>query len=131
MSYRELAKQVSENLYPDIVSAGGLVAALREALGELPSVLEVDPEEPLIPLPFARVAKESRFSQVFLAANERLFVLDFWSDGVSYGKAACMSLTQASYAINLWISEAATIATMEAHIDTFAPTAMGRSHEAG
>jgi len=131
MSYRELAKQVSKDLYPDLVSAGGLVAALREALGKLPSLLAVDPEQPLIPLPFARVACESRFSQVLIAANERLFVVDFWSDGVCYGRAAFMSLTEAAYAINLWISETATIATMEARVNTFEPTAEGRSHEGG
>jgi hypothetical protein len=131
MSYREIAKQISTDLYPDVASAGSLAAAFRQALGELPSVLEVDADEPLLPFPYARVARGPRFSQVYVAANERLFLVDFWSEGVAYGKAACSSLTQATDAIHRWIAEGATLAAMEARVNNFEPTTMGRAHEAG
>ena len=131
MSDQEVVKQVSRELYPDVASAGSLAAALRKALEELPSVLEVDAEEPLLLFPYARIARESRFSQIYVAADERLFLVDFWSEGVAYGKAACSSLTQAADAINFWIAEGATIATMEARVNIFEPTPMGRAHEAG
>src|SRR5262245_8571314 len=126
MSYREVAKQISRELYPDLTDAGSLAAALRTALRELASVLDVDAEEPLLPFPYARVAKDARFSQMYVAADERLFLVDFWSEGIAYGMAACNNPTLAADAINFWIAEGATIATMEARVNSFQPTPMWR-----
>jgi hypothetical protein len=68
---------------------------------------------------------------MYLAAHERLFLFDFWSQGVLYANAACENLTDAAKAIHFWIAETPTIADMEKRFSFFRPTDEGKAHEAG
>ncbi len=129
MAYREVSKQIDKNLYPDVVRANGLPDALANALADLASPLKVNTVEDFIP--YAQVAEKSRVSQMYIAAQERLFLFDFWSDGVLYGNGVCKTLTDAAQAINFWICEKPSIAVMEERFALFQPSEQGKAHEAG
>ena len=129
MIYLELSTQVNDNLYPDVVEAGGLSIALGQALADLGSPLGVTTSEFFIT--YARVAGGSRFSQMYLAARERLFIFDFWSEGVLYGNGSCGSLSDAAQAIHCWIDEEPDIAEMLKRFSLFRPEEKAKAHEAG
>lgn len=129
MTYQELSKEVNGELYPDVVGAGGLPAALGNALADLSSPLRVSTVENFIP--HARVESGSRFSQMHMAARERLFIFDFWSKGVVYGSGSCVSLMEAARAIHFWIQEEPDIVEMQKRFSLFSPSEKGRANEAG
>lgn len=124
----EVAKQVHPKLYPDVVAAGNLSEALGQALPALRSAIQV------IDIGFivlARVEAGSRFCQTMIAAHERLFMLDFWNQGVCYGKGSCDSLSDAAQAIHFWISEAPNVAEMQKRFSFFMPYEAAMAHESG
>lgn len=129
MTYRELAKQIDADLYPEVSAAGSLANALGQALLKIGSPLEATSTVPF--LPFARVGGESRFCQMYVVARERLFSFDFWTMGVSYGKGLCSDLNEAAHAIHFWITEAPDIPAMQNRFSFFVPSEQALADEAG
>ncbi len=82
MRYLEIQKPSSDlPLYPDIERHGSLARLLDFLFVELGSPLHCQ-ESPLFGRCGARVESGNSFSQLSLAAKERLFHFDFWQDGV-------------------------------------------------
>lgn len=131
MAYRELSKQINDELYPDVAAAGNLSNALAKAFAELGSPLQPASEVNFIPLALARTEGGSRFSQMYIAAYERLFLLDFWSRGVVYGNASTSSLNDAAQAIHFWIIEQPNIAQMQNRFTFFTADEQAKAHETG
>ena len=131
MPQKELAKQINHDLYPEVVSAGSLTQAVDQALADIASPLRVTAMPSIIPLALAVVRGETRFSQMYVAAHERLFMFDFWSHGVSYGNGTTTNLNEAARAIHYWISEEPNIAEMQRQFSLFEPNEKGKAHEAG
>src|SRR5687768_5099609 len=88
-----------EELYPDLVEAGGIPAALRRALVAAGSGL------PVSGTGWARVEKGPRFSQVCPAALERLFLYDFWDRGVMLAGARTPHLPEVAASVHAWVEE--------------------------
>jgi hypothetical protein len=98
----------SLHLYPDVIAAGGLVNALQNALLALGSTLTVTGPGERFPVAYARAESGVRFSQVYIAAHERLFLLDFWARGVVLAHGSTPNLAEAATAINRWVGSAGT-----------------------
>jgi hypothetical protein len=98
-----VSKNTNE-FYPDLVAAGGLADALQNALREICSPLTVSELEKSIRfVVYARVESGSRFSQVYIAAQERLFLFDFWARGVMLAQGQTPHLTAMARAIDKWV----------------------------
>ena len=129
MTSHELSNEIKPDLYPDVVAAGNLSNALAQALADLGSPLQT---AVLIDfLPFARTEGNSRFCQMYIAALERLFILDFGSKGVTYGTASTSSLHDAAQAVHFWIIEPPDLARMQDRFSFFIADEKGFAHEAG
>lgn len=128
-TYRELSKEIKADLYPDVVAAGSLSNALAKAFADLGSPLQ--PASLINFIPFAQIEGGSRFCQMYIAAHERLFIFDFWSQGVGYGKGATSSLYDAAQAIHFWIIEQPDLARMQDRFSFFTADEQGLAHEAG
>ena len=103
----ELSKQsaVREDLYPDL-DGHGLPALLQRGLERIGSALTVDRRNGLpqgFPA-FAHVHAPGRLSQVYLAAGERLFLVDFWAKGVQLARGQTPNVELAASAIDFWIA---------------------------
>jgi len=101
----ELTKDFSGTIrdkYPDLVAWGGLPEGVQAALREVGSALTVSQPEWFIP--HARVQSGARFSQVYIAADERLFLFDFWAHGVLLANGRTPHLTQMASAIDIWVT---------------------------
>ena len=100
----ELAKNIPEH-YPDLIALGGLPnaveAALREHGSELHvSILDVPPGF----VSYARIESGSRFSQIYIAADCRMFSFDFWSLGVCLAHGATPEVSEVANSIDKWIT---------------------------
>ncbi len=128
MSMHELAWQVDTDLYPDLVSAGGLVSAFEGLLASTAGKLTITT---LPNVPYVRVVGGNRSSQVNIGAHERIFLGDFWSEGVLHGNAATDHLVDTARAIHCWIETRYDLAQMEYEFGFFHSTENGKAYEAG
>lgn len=94
--------------YPELRDTGSLTAALSQAFKTIGSSLTVSPS---IDLPngvfstsYAHIERGVRFSQTFIAAEERLFLPDFWAQGVMMASGGSPDLLDVAAAIDCWIS---------------------------
>src|SRR5262245_44507568 len=100
----EVAKNIPDH-YPDLVRQGGLASSIEAALIEIGSSLSVSRPEGQIPfITQVRIESGNRFSQVFSAAAERLFLIDFWRLGVCLAQGSTPSIGDAAKSIHKWIS---------------------------
>lgn len=101
-------------LYPDLKEAGGLRNVLQTTLTAIGSALRVSGlEEAVNFVVYARVESGSRFSQVYIAAEERLFLFDFWSRGVMLGQGQTADLADMARAIDRWVGSGCTTAELD------------------
>ncbi len=127
----EVLKDVDATNYPDIIEEGSINAALSKSLFAIGSNL-VAKESPVNKfMPYVSVEEGSRFSQTQLAGGKRLFLTDFWSQGVLFGNASSDNLTDIARAIHVWVIEKSSIEKMSALFKFFSPTEDGIAHEAG
>jgi hypothetical protein len=120
------------SFYPEVRSSGSLRAALQNALNAAGSELRVSAPPEFFSTTYARVESGPRFSQVYLAAKERLFLPDFWSDGVELGTGATPDLELLALAVNGWVSGSLrSTREMISHFDWFTPNSSAEAFEAG
>jgi uncharacterized protein DUF6193 len=96
-----LAKEV-DDLYPELIAAGGLVNGVQAALREIGSSLPVSGKS--VTVACARVTAGERASQVYLVAQRRLFVFDLWIRDSILAGATTGSLAEGARAIDRWLS---------------------------
>ena len=119
-------------LYPDLVAAGGLCNALQAALTAAGSGLRVSGLDPAVNfVVYARVESGPRFSQVYIAAQERLFLFDFWSRGVMLAQGGTPDLAGVAGAIDRWITSGCTTSELASVFDFVAVEPRAASYESG
>lgn len=92
------------DLYPDISSVGGLHSAISNRLQPSNSLLSVSPfPEGVQPSAYSYIQHENYSCQVFMALEERLFLSDFWRDGVAFASGQTSSLEDTVMAIERWV----------------------------
>jgi hypothetical protein len=131
MPLHEVLKEIDATLYPDIAKAGSLDIAISKSLSDIGSKLIADGTEVNKFMPYARVEKGSRFSQIHIAGGQRLFLFDFWSEGIVFGNASREDISDVARAINAWIADKSSIEKMSALFKFFSPSESGKAHEAG
>jgi hypothetical protein len=93
-------------LYPEIESAGGLIFALDNAFKRNGSSLRGSNNENSIFFNkfYARIEKDNKYSQIYIAAEEKFYLPDFWRNGVclAHGKIDDIDLLVQSLDFWLW-----------------------------
>jgi len=126
-----LAKTTND-LYPDLIALGGLENTLQSALREIGSaltVLELDKDLSLAVC--ACVESGSRYSQVRIAAEERMFFLDFWARGVMLAQGRTPRLTELARAIDKWVASSCSTADLAAAFSFVAVEPKAAAYERG
>jgi hypothetical protein len=100
-------KKSLNELYPEIAKAGGLSNALNKEFEKLNSSMRAIIDEDLtIKLPFAysRVEHKKKFSQIYIATEEKLYLPDYWRAGVciAHGKTDKIELVAES--LDYWLT---------------------------
>lgn len=93
-------------MYPEIEKAGGLTNALNLEFAKINSLLKVSTNGDLDKLPFtyARVENGGKFSQIYIAAEEKLYLPDFWRDGVCLAHAQTSNILDVVQAVDFWLN---------------------------
>jgi hypothetical protein len=97
---------MTKSLYPEIESAGGLIFALDLAFKKIGSTLKVSNEDDpkVFPGAYARIEKDNKFSQIYIAAKEKLYLPDFWRDGVCLGHGKTENIDLLAECIVYWLT---------------------------
>jgi hypothetical protein len=92
-------------MYPELKKAGGLPKALDLEFAKINSALRVgvDNDLNIIPFTYARIENGSKFSQVYIAAKEKLYLPDFWRNGVCLAHAQTGNISQLAKVIDFWL----------------------------
>ena len=92
--------------YPEIESAGGLAPALNSALESIGSSQRVSARDDLdiLPVTYNRIVNNGKFSQIYLAANEKLYLPDFWRDGVCLAHGQINNIKALAECIDCWLT---------------------------
>jgi hypothetical protein len=102
MGYSELTGDPAPGLYDDVSALGGLKPAVQDALTRHGSSLRAtDLDVKGFPA-YCRVGAVDRFSQVYMAKDERLFLVDFWEKGVCLADASTPSLPELARFLHDW-----------------------------
>lgn len=103
-----------QSLYPDLEECGGLSAALQSALEGIQSPLKLNVRAPMNPETYAWVGVGDRFSQIYIAAEERRFLFDCWEQGVLLAAGSTDSLVNLAQALDAWIAQRFTVSGLSA-----------------
>ena len=131
MPLHEALKEIDKTFYPDISQAGSLDIAISKSLSDLGSNLTASGTEVDKFICYARVEEGTRFSQIYIAAEQRLFLFDFWHEGVMYGNASCENILDVARSIHAWITDKLPLEKMSSAFGFFTPSEDGKAHEAG
>lgn len=101
------SKSQIQIIYSELVKAGGLKKAINAEFEKLHSVLRVVEDEQLdkLPFTFALIENEQKFSQVHIAAEQKLYLPDFWRDGVCLANGSTDNLSKLAAAIDYWLTQ--------------------------
>ncbi|GAO41392.1 DUF6193 family natural product biosynthesis protein [Flavihumibacter petaseus] len=94
-----------KTIYPEIIRAGGLANAIDLELKTINSSLRVRGDDSFdkLPFSFAMVEHGNKFSQIYMAAKEKLYLPDFWRDGVCLAHGKTNSLTELAKVLDYWL----------------------------
>jgi hypothetical protein len=97
-------------MYPELDAAGGLSNALNAEFIKLDSCLKILSNSSLdsMPFPHSVVEKGKKFSQIYLAANEKLYLPDFWKEGVCLAQGQTNKLPDLAKALDSWLCQDVT-----------------------
>ena len=122
----------SKRFYPDVTAHGGLANAVGAALREIGSPLSAAELDKAVRfVAYARVESGKRFSQIYMAAQERLFMFDFWSRGVALAKGQTPDLIDMARAIDKWIGSNCTTAELANAFSFVAASSSASAYESG
>jgi hypothetical protein len=124
--------QPTRALYPELIDEGGLAAVLQAALLRIGSAMRVvELDEGITPVLCVTVRSASRESQVFIAAEERLFLFDFWSRGVMLATGRTSDLENVARAIDRWVGSNCGTGDMTSAFDFVKAEPSAWSYEQG
>lgn len=92
-------------MYFEIEKHGNINKALNLEFEKIKSPLRVQEDEPMdkIPLTYASVVNGNKFSQIYLAAKEKIYLVDFWRNGVCLANGQTNEINELVQAIDYWL----------------------------
>lgn len=96
-------------MYYKIAKVSDINEALNIEFAKINSPLKVaidDESHP--PFSYARIENKKRFSQVYVAAEEKIYLPDFWKEGVCLANGSISDITQLAEVIDFWLSNDVT-----------------------
>lgn len=99
------SKTTIQTMYPELEKAGGLQNAIDIEFKKLNSILRVSRNSELdkIPLTYARIENGHKFSQVYIGAEEKVYLPDFWKEGVCLSIGQTKDISELAQVIDFWL----------------------------
>lgn len=92
-------------MYPELEKVGGLKNAIDFEFEKLNSTLRVSRDSKLdeIPMTYARIENGQKFSQVYIGAAEKIYLPDFWNEGVCLAHGQTKNISDLTQALQFWL----------------------------
>lgn len=121
-----------KNLYPELIKAGGLSFGLNNAFKVIDSTLrtKVDHGEEL-PFAYCRVHKNHKFSQIYIAAEKKLYLSDYWKNGVCFANGETGNIIDLAESIDFWINNDITTKTLAMKFEFIRPSESSEAFDNG
>lgn len=99
------SKTTIQTIYPELEKVGGLQNAIDIEFKKLYSTLRVSQDSELdkIPLTFARIENGHKFSQVYIGADEKIYLPDFWKEGVCLANGQTKDISELAKVLEFWL----------------------------
>lgn len=100
------SKRSIQKMYSELEKVGGLQNAIDIEFEKINSELRVTRDIDLdkIPLTIAIIVHGQKYSQVYIAAEKKLYLPDFWRDGVCLAHGSTPYIDQLAVCINFWLT---------------------------
>lgn len=100
-----IQKLFKKDLYPELTKVGGLCIGLNNTLESIGSEIRVRNDQMKeLPFAYARVEKNNKFSQIYIASEEKLFLPDFWKDGVCLANGKTENINELAKSLDFWLN---------------------------
>lgn len=99
------SKTPIQTMYPELEKVGGLQNAINIEFEKLNSTLRVSQDSELgkIPLTYARIENGHKFSQVYIGAEQKIYLPDFWKEGVCLAHGQTKNISDLALVIEFWL----------------------------
>ena len=99
------SKTPIQKMYPELEEVGGLQNAIDIEFKKFNSNLRVtkDSELEKTPLTFALIKNGEKFSQVYIGAEEKLYLPDFWKEGVCLANGWTKNISDLVQVLDFWL----------------------------
>jgi hypothetical protein len=99
------SKTPIQTMYPELDKVGGLQNAINIEFEKLNSTLRVSQDNELskIPLTYARIENGQKFSQVYIGAEEKIYLPDFWKEGVCLAHGQAKNISALAQVLDFWL----------------------------
>ena len=97
-------KLFKKDLYPELTKVGGLCIGLNNAFKVIGSEIRVEDDQMKeLPFTYARIEKNNKFSQIYIAQKEKFYLPDFWKDGVCLANGKTDNITDLAKSLDFWL----------------------------
>lgn len=99
------SKTPIQTMYPELEKVGGLHNAIDIEFEKLNSTLRVsqDSEFSKMPLTYARIENGQKFSQIYIGAEEKIYLPDFWKEGVCLAHGQAKNISDLAQSLDFWL----------------------------
>lgn len=121
--YRFISKFFRRELYPELRKAGGFGIALNAAFESINSTLRVtvDSHHHKLPFAYCMVKEANKFSQIYLGAEEKIYMPDFWRDGVCLAHGKTEDIFQLVQVVDYWLTQNVSTLELSSHFSFVKP----------
>jgi hypothetical protein len=94
-----------QKMYPELDKVGGLPNALDIEFKKHNSILRVSQDSELdkIPVMYVRIENRQKFSQVYIGAEEKIYLPDFWKEGVCLAHGKTADISDLARVLDFWL----------------------------
>jgi hypothetical protein len=120
-------------MYPELDAVGGLSNALNAEFSKLGSCLKSLATNSVAAMPssYSWVERGKKFSQVYLAATEKLYLPDFWKEGVCLAHGQTPNVVDLAQALDWWLCKELSLQELVGAFPFIDPTAEAAVFEEG
>lgn len=119
-----MSKLFQRTMYPELKKAGGVANAIDIEFEKINSTLRVTVNKAYdrIPVTYARVENDNKFCQIYTAAEEKLYLPDFWRDGVCLAHGSVDNLSQLAQVVDYWLTQNFSTQALAEHFNFVKPS---------
>lgn len=127
-----IQKLFKKDLYPELTKVGGLCIGLNNTFESIGSEIRVRNDQMKeLPFAYARVEKNNKFSQIYIASEEKLFLPDFWKDGVCLANGKTENITDLAKSLDFWLNNDVTTKKLSTKFKFIQPNEKSESFDKG